>query len=320
MPSLFENAVASIRMGVEDYGQQDADRDISAVRNFYAGVLLLAKEALIRAAPNADPQHVIGAKLKPVSDGKGGIEMAQVGHTTVDFQQIGERAADFGISLDHKALKALNTIRNDMEHHYTSSPATAIRSAIAKGFPVASSLFRQMKEDPAEHLGDVWTTMLETTDLYNHEVAEAKATLANVAWVSETVANASFKCSECGAELLGQVDPENTKQSHVEFRCRGCQATPDVEDVIEATVEQELGHEVYINYKDAGEEGPIYECPSCQRQCYIDREGACANCGEELDYDSECARCSNGISIREYLDGNDSGLCGYCKYVMEKDD
>lgn len=56
MPSLFENAVASIRMGVEDYRQQDGDRDVSAVRNFYAGVLLLAKEALVRKAPDADPR------------------------------------------------------------------------------------------------------------------------------------------------------------------------------------------------------------------------------------------------------------------------
>src|SRR3546814_14579502 len=75
--TLFRS-VASIRMGVEDFRQQDHDRDISAVRNFYAGVLLLVKEALIRAAPEADPQHVIGAKLKPVPDGQGGIEMAQV--------------------------------------------------------------------------------------------------------------------------------------------------------------------------------------------------------------------------------------------------
>ncbi|MDJ0276278.1 hypothetical protein QLH51_05630 [Sphingomonas sp. 2R-10] len=54
MPSLFENAVSSLRMGVEDYRQQDADRDVSAVRNFYAGVLLLAKEALIRKVKSRD--------------------------------------------------------------------------------------------------------------------------------------------------------------------------------------------------------------------------------------------------------------------------
>ncbi|MDF1835807.1 MAG: hypothetical protein P1U62_13140, partial [Alteraurantiacibacter sp. bin_em_oilr2.035] len=65
-------------MGVEDFRQQDPDRDISAVRNFYAGVLLLAKEALIRAAPKADPALVIGAKLKPVPNDAGGIEMEQV--------------------------------------------------------------------------------------------------------------------------------------------------------------------------------------------------------------------------------------------------
>lgn len=164
-------------MGVEDFRQQDPDRDISAVRNFYAGVLLLAKEALIRAAPNADPALVIGAKLKPIPDGAGGIAMEQVGHTTVDFQQIGDRAKDFGVNIDHKALKALNTIRNDMEHHYTDESATAIRAAISKGFPVAASLFRQMEEVPTELLGDAWTTMLETKELYDQELREARATL-----------------------------------------------------------------------------------------------------------------------------------------------
>jgi hypothetical protein len=140
VPSLFENAVASIRMGVEDFRQQDHNRDISAARNFYAGVLLLAKEALVRAAPQADPDLVIGARVKPVPDGHGGIEMQQVGHTTIDFHQIGERARDYGISLDQSALKALNKIRNDMEHHYTSESATAIRAAIKPG-PVREAWF-----------------------------------------------------------------------------------------------------------------------------------------------------------------------------------
>lgn len=162
-------------MGVEDFRQQDPDRDISAVHNFYAGVLLLAKEALVRAAPDTDPEVVIGAKLKPVPDGMGGVTMEQVGHTTVDFQQIATRAADFGIALDHKALTALNRIRNDMEHHFTSEPATAVRAAISKAFPVSASLFRQLEEDPLEILGELWTTMLETKELYDQELASARA-------------------------------------------------------------------------------------------------------------------------------------------------
>ena len=55
MNSLFDNAVQSIQLGVEDYQSNDAKRAVSAVRNFYAGVLLLAKEVLIRAAPESDP-------------------------------------------------------------------------------------------------------------------------------------------------------------------------------------------------------------------------------------------------------------------------
>jgi hypothetical protein len=148
MPSLFSNAVASIRMGVEDFRQQDADRDISAVRNFYAGVLLLAKEALIRAAPNADPDIVIGAKLKPVPDGVGGVAMEQVGNTTVDFQQVASRAADFGIALDHKALAALNKIRNDMEHHYTAEPATAVYTRRSPQPPCERPLARRSRSPP----------------------------------------------------------------------------------------------------------------------------------------------------------------------------
>lgn len=318
MPTLFDNAVASIRMGVEDFRQQDPDRDISAVRNFYAGVLLLAKEALIRAAPNADPALVIGAKLKPLPDGAGGIEMRQVGHTTVDFQQISDRAKDFGVSIDQKALKALNIIRNDMEHHYTNESAMAIKAAISKGFPVVASLFRQMDEVPLELLGDAWTTMLETKELYDQELLEARATLAKVSWHSPSINSASFQCDECKSELVEQTDPDNDSQEFVELRCRTCGAFPDIADGIEQAIESKYGGDAYTRYKDGGEDGPIYTCPACGKEALVEGEDACANCNEPLDYKSECFRCGNGISIQDFLDGLDEGLCSYCSYQREK--
>ena len=318
MPSLLENATASIRMGVEDFRQQDHDRDISAVRNFYAGVLLLAKEALIRAVPNADPQHVIGAKLKPVPDGQGGIELAQVGHSTIDFQQIGERAKDFGISLDHKALKALNTIRNDMEHHYTSESATAIRAAISKGFPVVASLFRQMEEDPVALLGEAWTTMLETKELYDQELREARATLEKIRWRSSSIMAEVIKCGDCQSELVEQVEPENESQDYAQLRCKTCGQDVDVADAIEQAIEKAHGAEAYVRYKDAFEDGPIYQCPVCRRSTLLEGEDGCANCGEALDFNAECFRCGAGISIQDYLDGLDEGLCSYCSHMQEK--
>ncbi|UDF03483.1 hypothetical protein [Asticcacaulis sp. AND118] len=318
MPSLFQNAVASIRMGVEDYRQQDSDRDISAVRNFYAGVLLLAKEALIRAAPNADAQIIIGAKLKPVSDGHGGIELAQVGHTTIDFQQIGERAADFGVSLDHKALKALNTIRNDMEHHYTSESATAIRAAISKGFPVVASLFRQLKEEPIARLGDAWNAMLETKELYDQELRSARATLENIAWFSPSISPELIKCGQCQSELVEQVKADNEQQDTAQLRCRTCGEDVEMADAIESAIDEVYGTDAYLRYKDAAENGPIYDCPSCSRATLVEGEDGCANCGEPLDYETECSRCGDSIGIQDYLDGMDEGLCGYCAHMHEK--
>jgi hypothetical protein len=50
MNTLFDNAIQSIQLGIEDYEHNDPMRALSAVRNFYAGTLLLAKEVLVRAA------------------------------------------------------------------------------------------------------------------------------------------------------------------------------------------------------------------------------------------------------------------------------
>jgi len=318
MSSLFENAVASIRMGVEDFRQQNRNRDISAVRNFYAGVLLLAKEALIRVTPNADPQFVIGAKLKPVPDGQGGIELSQVGHSIIDFHQIGERAKDFGIALDYKALRALNTIRNDMEHHYTSESAAAIRAAISKGFPVVASLFRQIAENPLDFLGESWTTMLKTKELYDQELKEARATLEKIAWYSPSITSAAITCTECQSELVEQIDPDNEHQNWAEFRCKTCGQDLQLSDLIEQAVERVYGLEAHIRYKDTSEDGPIYTCLACERSTLIEGEDHCANCNESLDYTDKCIRCGSGISIQDYLDGLDDGLCSYCSHMQAK--
>ncbi|WP_313573730.1 hypothetical protein [Brevundimonas sp.] len=318
MPSLFENAISSIRMGVEDYRQQDGARVLSAVRNLYAGVLLLAKETLIRQAPNADPREVIGVAFKPVPDGQGGVDHVVAGHRTIDFDTIDKRFKDFGLTIDRKALSELNDTRNDIEHHYTDSPEASIRTAIAKAFPVISALFRQIDENPVEHLEGEWETMLQERALYDHELAAARASLSGVKWHATFMENAKLQCGSCGSELLEQISPDNESQGCVEFRCRNCAATPDAADVVEAAVDDTYGVDEYLRAKDAGENGPIYDCPVCERHTYLENEDICANCGEGLDYTSECARCSNAISIQGYLDGLDEGLCGYCTHVAEK--
>ena len=104
MSKLFENAIKFIIVGIEDYRQNSRPRSLSAVRNFYAGTLLLAKEVLVRNVQGADPDAILGAKYKPVSDGAGGVEYEAIGHTTIDFTQVGERFSDFELRISHTEL------------------------------------------------------------------------------------------------------------------------------------------------------------------------------------------------------------------------
>src|SRR3546814_6707118 len=108
MSVIFTNAVDSIKMGIEDYAQANPARALSAVRNFYAGVLLLGKEVLIRAAPLANADDIIGAKYTPVPDGTGGVTHVIEGYQTDDFNTLGKRFKDFGVLVDTHGLQELN--------------------------------------------------------------------------------------------------------------------------------------------------------------------------------------------------------------------
>lgn len=320
MSGIFANAVDSIKMGIEDYALDTPARALSAVRNFYAGVLLLGKEVLIRAAPLADPNDVIGAKYAPVPDGKGGVDHVIEGYQTVDFNTLSKRFKDFNIPIDTKGLQELNGLRNHIEHRYTDQPAQAVREAIARAFPITVAMFQQAGEHPAEVLGEAWPIMLDVRALYETELARCRATLAGVEWVSATVAEKHLRCQECGSDLIEQRDSANTDQEALALVCRSCGAEPDWDDAIADAVDRALSNEAYDRFKDTGESGPIYDCPACERHTYIDFEDACAACGETFDYETECMRCFNGIPLEDALAGFDEGLCSYCTHVMGKDD
>jgi len=320
MSGIFANAVASIKMGIEDYASDTPARALSAVRNFYAGVLLLGKEVLIRAAPNADPDEVIGAKYVPVPDGEGGVVHRTEGPQTVDFNTLGKRFKSFRISLDTKELQELNSLRNNVEHRFTDRPAQAVREAIARAFPITVAMFQKIGEHPADMLGESWTTMLNVRALYEVELKRCRATLAEVRWISATVAENHLTCRECHSELIEQRNIANTEQEMLELVCRNCGAQPCWDDAIVDAVDRALFGEAYVNATETGEPGPVYDCPACERHAHIDFEGACAACGEKLEYETECVRCGNYISVEDALDGLDEGLCSYCSHVTSKAD
>lgn len=316
MNTLFDNAIASIQLGVEDYQSNDPRRPISAVRNFYAGVLLLAKEALVRAAPEADPREVLATRYKPVPDGEGGITIDPAGSQTVDFSAIAERFKDFGLKIATAPLRELTRIRNDIEHFYTEVSHSAVRDAIARAFPVVAELFRLLDEQPAAVLGAAWPVMLGARALFEAERAACEKTFEAIDWESNVLASVRLLCPGCGSELVAQRDPENTDRQSADATCRACGMEIPAQELIEHALEQHLELETYEAARD-GAESPLNTCPECGVTAYVSgEEEGCVWCGEVL---GECARCSAPLTPNT-VDYDNHNVCDYCGHMMSKDD
>jgi hypothetical protein len=315
MSRLFKNAIEAIQLGVEDYQSNDPRRASSAVRNFYAGVLLLAKEVLARAAPNADPMDVIGAHYKPHPDGSGGVVMEA--RNTVDFYEIGERFKTFGLRIDQLALKDLNRIRNDIEHLYTDASHEKVREAIARAFPVVVDLFALAKENPHSALGDAWPLMLNVREVYDRELALCVATFDGVEWKSASLASAALKCPDCDSHFVVRRDQTKSHHEYTDADCKSCGARIPAEKLIETALEGYFEMEMYASVKDGGWQ-PLYHCPECSLNAYVvwEEENACAWCGLEL---GRCMRCDTQLVPNDVAFDNNK-LCSYCDHVMSKDD
>lgn len=316
MNTLFDNAIQSIQLGIEDYEHNDPKRALSAVRNFYAGTLLLAKEVLIRAAPKASVKAVIGSKFVPVPDGNGGVTY-EASNKTVDFTEIGDRFKAFGLKIDKAALADLNKIRNDMEHYYTNASGKKVREAIARAFPVVVDMFKQLNEEPSKRLGKCWETMLEVKTVYDQELAACQASFDKVDWKSGAMASAERVCPKCDSRLIHQKNPNNTVHESADAKCRQCGEELDAHEVIEAALKEHFAGDNYIAMTDGGE-GALDTCPECSYETYVMSEGenGCAWCQLELD---DCMRCHTSLTPNN-VSWESHELCSYCDHVMSKDD
>lgn len=314
MSKLFKNAVESIVVGIEDYEKNSRPRALSAVRNFYAGTLLLAKEVLVRRVPGADPDEILGAKYKPVIGKSGGIKYESVGHATVDFTQLAERFNDFGLKISHVQLKDLNRIRNDIEHLYTNAGHEAVREAIAKAFPVVVELFRLASEDPRKVLGDAWQTMLEVRSFYENERQRCEMTFKKVDWKSRSLAMAPKLCPQCGSLLVEHDDPENADFQSAEATCKACGEKIDAELLVKTAIDEYLA----LSHRDIqhGAEPIHTTCHECSLKTYVLAENRCCWCHASL---GTCYICNEQLSP-DNVDCDNDRLCSYHGYVLSKDD
>ena len=121
MNPLLENAIVSIQLGLEDYASKDSHRVISAVRNLYAGVLLLCKEALRRLSPPGSNDILIRTRKKAVRNPDGTVRFVGEGRQTIARAEIEQTFKELQLNVDLSTLKRLAAIRNDIEHMHSGS-------------------------------------------------------------------------------------------------------------------------------------------------------------------------------------------------------
>ncbi len=317
MSEIFDNAITSIVLGVEDFETGTDARMLSAARNYYAGLLLLAKECLVRAAPKADAMEIIGAKFKPKPDGDGGVEHEVEGYSTIDLNQLKARFKDFDLPWPKADINKLQRFRNDLEHYHLKEPVSALSESIASSFPMVVDFFAILGEDPQSALGRSWATILKQRAAFEKIQSKCILSLKAVDWPAKVSSLDRIKCPACGSSLVGQLDLENEDHEYLEGKCYQCGEQFGHETASELVAQASYGISAYEIAKE-GLQPPVTDCPECGVAAYVESpEGVsvCFCCTESVA--GECARCSNEINAYDY-DPDHPDLCSYCGYMLDK--
>ncbi|WP_457568328.1 hypothetical protein [Desulfurobacterium sp.] len=331
MNSLLENAISSIQLGIEDYkmSAQDPKRVISAIRNIYAGVLLLFKEKLARLSPKefGEPPILIRKKLKlELEITSNGLEIKKE-KNTVNYDGIKERFKALGIEVDWRRLDRARSIRNDIEHYKLNLTPKEVEETIWILFPVIQDFIKNHLDNkkPSELLGiETWQTLLETEETYQKELdsclkeIEKKTKNPMIkAILKSAIKSGDLKCPYCQSLLIKPTTNISVSLMDTKFSCSYCGevfalSERDIEEFLESLYLPER----YTAIKEGGED-PIKICSECGRDSVIyDEEGGeyiCLLCGSSFKY--ICERCQ-----QLYNDEDDIGICPDCyREILEKD-
>ncbi|WP_169315402.1 hypothetical protein [Verminephrobacter aporrectodeae] len=315
--SILNNAVNSIRIGVEDFESPDADRSVSAIRNIAAGLLLLFKAKLCELSPADNKNLLIQKDLRPVPGPDGNVNFVGNEKKTVDAHQIRERLESMNIKVDWQRVGQIINLRNEIEHYYTEEPSAAVQEVVAKSFLLIRDFVKnELCKDPQELLGDdCWQVLLETNEVYSAEEKSCKESLEKIDWKYSTVKTAlgHMRCPECASALI-EAPYAKDEYPIINLRCKSCNHDFAFNDVVEKCVYESFSVGTYRHPKD-GIDSPSYAtCPICEKNTFVHKETCCVACEWELEY-TECSRCTESLSLDDQIL---EGLCGYCNNVNDK--
>ncbi|MBH47513.1 MAG: hypothetical protein CME71_05035 [Halobacteriovorax sp.] len=316
---ILQNALDSIELGMDDFELGEHKRIVSAVRNFYAGVLLLGKECLVRSVPGENGMHIISSRYTPfIDEGDSKLKYRPVGTKTIDIEEMKSRFRDFGLKWPESNINNLQRLRNNLEHFHAKESTSQMREIIKECFPIIENFFEILGLDPSREISDAWSTMLKEKEFFNDVQGKCIKSFASIEFPVE-LDFSNLKCEICESSLIYQADESNKYLSDVELKCKSCG-----EDYVaphgfpRMVVDQLCGADDYNSVKGSGE-GVIFDCNSCGEDTYVSTSDVniCFFCEESVG--GECVRCGDGLGIENQSINNPSS-CDYCDHMMSKDD
>ncbi len=312
--SILQNAVDSMELGVEDFQTKDPKRLPSAVRNFFAGVLLLFKHRL--AELSGSDESLIKEKVVPtLEDGK--VVWRGTGKKTVTVDQIKDRFKGLGIVVDWTELDKLQAYRNEIEHYHSSVRPEVVQQYLVRAFVVVRDFIDDvLRLSPRDLLGEkTWDALVELEEVYKAERDACSRKMDEITWSNETAQLwiTSATCNKCGSDLVKPTADSALEDEDAEFECSACGERWSRIDLLKVCGSPHHSHRSIME----GGEDPVGICPQCGNEGYDTVEQQCAFCGERGPY--ECVRCGNEIPAGE-LSYDDGDLCGFCAHMTSKDD
>lgn len=319
--NLLTAGIDAIKVGIEDIEHPDRARKVAAIRNFYAGVLLLCKHRLVHHAPPKNPLILIAAKTRYRKSDTGEIEQVPDGVQTVGAVELFRRLEDIETDLDIARLKDLQKHRNEIEHYFTSAKNEKLHEVFVEVQLLVNDLLARCGKSNV--LGPIWVKLVEGSDAFVARRERSHADLAHVAWKSPDVRDAIsdlryIELCECGSSHIIRADASIRIQDKVALKCLACNAALSTESFIEAVLEWRYGGEDWEAAK-SDELYAVYECPQCQRQTYLREKDQCASCGYVAE-DETCEHCGKPLGIIHITNGDAyHDECAYRADVMAKD-
>ena len=307
--SIYNNAIVSIKIGLEDYQSEDKHRIISATRNLYAGILLLIKSKLVELSPKGSEKVLIKRYAVPKKNKSGEVIFVGKGKETANRKELKERCEGLNIRVNWNKLDEVAKYRNDIEHYFSQRNTASARQVVSDCFIIIRDFLKdELSKDPISELGsEQWGFLLEQHEVFTREREACIKALSDLNIESDTLIEAleAFECCSCGSALIRPTNT-NTDIHEITLACQACGQAHCFEDATEIVHESKFWYEEYAVHSK-GEEPPIVDCPGCGKHTYVIEEGKCLVCEES--YPSNCQVCGCSIAANDF---NVLGICGHC--------